>query len=491
MKKSIIYLALSGILTLASCTNLEEEIFGVIPQEGFGNTPEQLAALLGPAYSNIRAASWHWHNHEVTTDVMLVPTRGRDWYDGGNWLNYHRHTWSNLHGPINDMWGWIFQEGVSTINQLIPQVGGNENAIAELRAVRAFYYFLALDMFGNVPILTETSSGSVATKPRAEVYAFVEKELTEALPKLTQEKVYGRINRWAAHALLAKLYINASVYKGSPELAKAIAACDAVINSGKYSLESNFFSNFSTTNQNSSENIWAIPFDKNLAGGMNIQMRTLHYQNQLTYGLAAQPWNGFCSLAEFYNTFDNSDLRKQMFIVGVQRSASGAVLKDDNGNDLVFTPTVPSDEMTSADPLFQGAGARLGKYEIQRSNPVPDQDNDWAMLRLADVHLMRAEAKLRQGNVADALKDINPIRQRAGLSALTTVTLDGILEERGRELAWEGWRRNDLIRFGKFTQVGGKFTSKFMKNPAPHTTLFPIPQQRIDANPGLRQNPGY
>ena len=490
MKKSLIYLTLAGAFTLASCTNLEEDIFGVVPQKGFGNTPEQLAALLGPAYSNVRACAWNWHNQEVTTDVMMVPTRGRDWYDGGNWLNYHRHTWSNLLSQNNDMWGWIFEGGINTVNQLIPQVEGNTSAIAELRAIRAYYYFLALDWYGNVPILTETQN-NVTTRPRAEVYAFVEKELTEILPNLTEDKVYGRINRWVAQSLLAKLYLNAQVYKGTPEYDKAIAAADAVIGSGKYSLESNFFSNFAVANQSSNENIWAIPFDKNLAGEMTIQMRTLHYQNQLTYGLAAQPWNGFCSLADFYNTFDNSDLRKQMFIVGVQRSASGAILKDDNGNDLVFTINVPDDEMTAAEPTFQGAGARLGKYEIQRNNASNNQDNDWAMLRLADVHLMRAEAKFRKGDVAGALADINPIRARAGVAPMTALTLDNILEERGRELAWEGWRRNDLIRFGKFTQVGGKFTSKFMVNPAPHTTIFPIPQQRIDTNPGLVQNPGY
>jgi hypothetical protein len=491
MKKSLTYLALAGAITMASCTNLEESVYGVIPQEGFGNTPQQLAALLGPAYSNVRDASWQWHNHEVTTDVMMVPTRGADWYDGGNWLNYHRHTWSTLHGPINDMWGWIFEGGINTINQLIPQVEGNAKAVSELKAVRAFYYLLALDLFGNVPIITESGAASAATRTRAEVYAFVETELKAAIPNLSTDKTYGRINQYVAQGLLAKLYLNAQVYKGSPEWAKAVAACDAVISSGKYSLEANFFSNFTTQNQGSTENVWAIPFDKNQAGGMTIAYRTLHYENKATYGLADTPWNGFCSLADFYNSFDNNDLRKRMFITGSQKSASGTQLKDALGNDLVFTIDVPKDEMTANDVTYQGAGARMGKYEIQTNNAVTDQDNDWVMLRLADIHLMRAEAKFRLGDTPGALADVNPIRQRAGLAPATTLTLDALLTERGRELAWEGWRRNDLVRFGKFTEVGGKFTSKFMKNPAPHTALFPIPQQRIDVNPALKQNPGY
>jgi hypothetical protein len=209
--------------------------------------------------------------------------------------------------------------------------------------------------------------------------------------------------------------------------------------------------------------------------------------------LSGQPWNGFCTIAEFYNSFSDTDLRKKMWISGVQLGADGKALKDDNGKDLDFNPKMDKDEMTSADPEFQGAGVRLGKYEIQRGNTVSDQDNDWAMFRLADVYLMRGEALFRLGKATESLPDFNIVRARAGVTAWTAaqLTLDNILAERGRELAWEAWRRNDLIRFGEFNKVGGKFTSKFMKEPAAKTLLFPIPQQRRDANPGLSQNPGY
>ncbi|MFN4145551.1 MAG: RagB/SusD family nutrient uptake outer membrane protein [Runella sp.] len=496
MKKTFSYLALAGVLTLASCTNLDEQVFGVVPKEGFGSTPEQLSALLGPAYSNLRGYVWHMHNAEVTTDVGLVPTRGKDWYDGGNWLNYNRHTWTTTHGPINDMWGYIYEGGINAINQLIPQVAGNTAAIAELRAVRAFYYFLAMDYFGNIPVITETSTGSVTTTPRAQVYAFIEKELTEALPNLSNNvggSMYGRINKLVAQTILAKLYLNAGVYKGAPEWQKCIDMCNTVINSGKYKLESNYFANFTTRNEGSTENIWAIPFDRFQAGGMNIAYRTLHYQSQSTFNLSGQPWNGFCTIAEFYDTFASNDVRKNMFIAGLQLGADGKPLKDDNGRDLVFDPKMTKDEMTSADPEFQGAGVRLGKYEIQRNNTVPDQDNDWAMFRLADVYLMRGEALFRLGRATEALPDFNIVRARAGIPAWTAaqLTLDNILTERGRELAWEAWRRNDLVRFGEFNKVGGKFSSKFMREPNPRTLLFPIPQQRRDANPGLTQNPGY
>lgn len=492
MRKSIIYLALAGAITMASCTNLEESVYGVIPKEGFGGTPEQLAALLGPAYSGIRGYAEHIHNTEVTTDVMMVPTRGRDWYDGGDWLNYNRHTWPTTHGPINNLWGWLFETGINTINNLIPQVGDNASAVAELRAVRAFYYLLALDTFGNVPIITEGASNTqVTNSTRAQVYEFIEKELKEALPNLIEGQSYGRINQMTAHALLAKLYLNAQVYKGAPEWQKVIDETKLIIDSGEYSLEPNFFDNFAVRNEGSNENVWAIPFDRFQAGGMNIPYRTLHYGNKLTYGLADTPWNGFCSLAEFYNSFENNDIRKRMFIVGPQYAPDGTQLLTDAGLPLVFTPEVRTDEFSSSDPDYQGAGARLGKYEIQRNNSVTNQDNDWAMIRLSDVYLMRAEANLRLGKTAEAMTDVNLVRARAGVTPVTTLNLDELLAERGRELAWEGWRRSDLIRFGKFTNVGGRFSSKFMRNPAPHTILFPIPQQRLDANPGLKQNPGY
>lgn len=497
MKKIFTYLVLSGAFTMVSCVNLDEAVYGRVEQKGFGGTPEQLAALLGPAYSNLRGYVDRIHNVEVTTDVGIVPTRGKDWYDGGNWLNYNRHTWTTTHGPINDIWGFLFEGGINTINQLIPQVAGNTKAIAELRSVRAFYYYLAMDNFGNVPIITETSTGTVTSTPRAQVYAFVEKELTEALPELSDAvggSYYGRINKWTAQAILAKLYLNAAVFKGTPEWQKCADMCSSIISSGKYTLAADFLANFSTKNEASSENIWAIPFDRFQAGGMNFQMRTLHYQNKSTYNMLADaPWNGFCTIAEFYNSFSNEDLRKKMWIAGPQFGADGKALKDDNGRDINYDPNMTKDEMTAADPEFQSVGVRLGKYEIQRGNTVNDQDNDWAMLRLADVYLMRGEALFRLGKTTEALPDFNIVRARAGVTAWTAaqLTLDNILAERGRELAWEAWRRNDLVRFGEFNKVGGKFTSKFMKEPAAKTLLFPIPQQRRDANPGLTQNPGY
>lgn len=473
-------------MSLQSCTDLTEPVYDAIPADQFLKTDAQVAAALGPAYSGMRGITWDWFNpSEASTDELIVPTRGGDWFDNGDWLAYSRHTWTPQHGPINGMWGFIFGN-IAQVNQLIPVVSANKAAVDELRAIRAFYYFMAIDAFGNVPIVTDaTSSG--ATKTRAEVYAFIESELTSAIPSLPAGKAYSRMTQDAATMLLAKLYLNAGVYKGTAEWQKAYDTIDKVIKSKNgYSLAATTLANFTTQNQSSPESIFNIPFDSFLAGGLNFQMRTLHYANQQTYGLGNAPWNGFCTLADFYNSFEAKDARSKMWISGQQFSASGAPLQDAKNQPLAFIADFNKDQMTDADPEFQVAGIRSQKYEIQRNNPNGDQDNDYVFFRLADAILMRAEAAFRLGKTTEALADVNTIRARSLVDPLKTITAADILAERGREMAWEGWRRNDMIRFGTFST-----TRKFMKVVDKTRELFPIPQARIDANPLLKQNPGY
>lgn len=489
MKKYIYKVLSVGVissLALSSCTDLTEPVYDAIPADQFLKTDAQIAAALGPAYGGLRGITWDWFNpSEASSDELIVPTRGGDWYDGGDWLAYSRHTWTPQHGPINGMWGFIFGN-ISQVNQLIPVVKTNQKAVDELRAIRAFYYFMAIDAFGNVPIITDPTSKS-DTKPRAEVYAFIKSELESSIPNLVAGKAYSRMTKDAATMLLAKLKLNAAVYSGTADWQGAYNAADAVIKSANnYSLSSSTVSNFIVQNQGSGENIWTIPFDSFKAGGMNFQMRTLHYANQQTYGLGNSPWNGFCTLADFYNSFESKDLRQSMWIKGQQFAASGAPLIDAKGNPLAFVADFQKDQMTDADPEFQIAGIRSQKYEIQRNNPNGDQSNDYVVFRLADAIMMRAEAAFRLGNTAQALADLNTIRTRSGVDALTSITAADILAERGREFAWEGWRRNDMIRFGTFSQV-----RKFMKVTDKSRELFPIPQPRIDANPLLKQNPGY
>jgi len=488
--KKYIYKVLSvgafTMLGLQSCTDLTEPVYDSIPADQFLKTEAQIAAALGPAYSGLRGATDNWFNpSEATTDELIVPTRGGDWFDNGDWLAYSRHTWTAQHGPINGVWGFIFGN-ISQVNQLIPVVSNNQKAVDELRAIRAFYYLMAIDTFGNVPIVIDATSNA-GTKTRAEVYAFIESELVASLPNLNPGKTYSRMTQDVANMILAKLYLNAAIYKGTPEWQKAYDAANKVVTSKNgFALSATTLANFVVQNQSSTENIWTIPYDSFKAGGMNFQMRTLHYANKETYGLGNAPWNGFCTLADFYNSFDAKDARSKMWISGAQFAANGTPLLDAKNQPLVFVPDFNKDQMSDADPEFQVAGIRSQKYEIQRNNPNGDQSNDFVVFRLADAIMMRGEAAFRLGRTADALADINTIRTRSGVAALTTLTADAILAERGREFAWEGWRRNDMIRFGAFTKE-----RKFMKNLDKTRELFPIPQPRIDANPLLKQNPGY
>jgi hypothetical protein len=476
-----------GLISLQSCTDLTEPVYSSIIDDGnFPKTDDQIAAVLGPAYGGLRGMTDNWFNpSEATTDELIVPTRGGDWYDNGDWLAYSRHTWTPQHGPINGVWGFIFGN-ISQVNQLMVVVKSNPKAVSELKAIRAFYYFMAIDLFGNVPIVTDAASNA-GTKSRAEVYAFIEKELIDNIPNLNTAKVYSRMNQDVANMLLAKLYLNAGVYKGTPEWQKAYDTINKVITSANgYTLSANTLDNFVVQNQGSTENIWAVPYDNFKAGGMNFQMRTLHYANQRTYNLGNAPWNGFCTLAEFYNSFDSKDARIKMWLTGQQYAADGTPLLDAKQQPLAFITDFNKDQMTDADPEFQVAGARSQKYEIQRNNPNGDQSNDLVVFRLADAILIKAEAAFRLGKTAEALAGVNTIRTRSGIAPLATLTEADILAERGREFAWEGWRRNDMIRFGTFSKE-----RKFMKNLDKNRELFPIPQPRIDANPLLKQNPGY
>ncbi|MBN8823030.1 MULTISPECIES: RagB/SusD family nutrient uptake outer membrane protein [unclassified Spirosoma] len=471
-----------------SCTDLSETTYDVIPTSGsFGSTAAQQAALIGPLYNGLGDYYGNMSNLNTTTDEQIVPTRGGDWKDGDNWKRLYQHTWDPVtdNGQFNGPWSWCYNN-ITAINQQLGTIT-DANTKAELRALRAFFHYQAMDLFGNVIISDAVTSASPKQSTRAEVFAFVEKELLAVYPTLSEEprgSYYGRMNKWVADMILAKLYLNAQVYIGTARWADAITRCDNIIKSGKFQIAGDYFSNFVTQNQNSTETILATPFDKSKRGGMNVQMKTLHYLNQLTYNLGTAPWNGWATVTEFYNSFDDKDIRKKQWIVGQQYDAAGKPLMDD-ALPMVFRPEVES-FVFDAGANGRLAGARSQKYQIQANNTFTDQDNDFVIYRLADVYMMRGEAKFRLGQTADALADFNIVRARAGMPNYTTLTLDEILAERGRELAWEQHRRQDLIRFGQFTKAW-----RFKPASQDFRTLFPIPKDQLSLNPNLKQNPGY
>ena len=350
------------------------------------------------------------------------------------------------------------------------------------------------------------------------------------------------MNYYAGMTLLAKLYLNAGVYSGTPQWQKVITACDEVINSGKYSLESNFFTNFNVNNQGSKEFIFAIPYDQIFYQGFQMAVITLHYGSQQTYSLTQQPWNGYCTLEEFYNSFDASDLRRGdvgtttvpagkrgSFLAGYQFKNGGGLVTDDgfeapqparlpvpllgdpDGKPLNFGNVGSTQHQINelGPQAYRQSGVRIGKWEIAIGADPANMSNDFGVFRFADVLLMKAEALFRLGNTADALVLVNQIRARAGLTALASLDgklsydLDGVVvtggelfNEMGREMFAEHNRRQDLIRWGLFNDVA-KWSLPFynvgdvLNKNGVNSVLYPINKNKISANPNLIQNPGY
>ncbi len=495
-----------------SCTNLDEKLYDTVTDENFLRTEEEFISALGAAYTGLYGMGNHggfFSCLEISSDEVMIPQRGGDWGDGGQWINAHRHELAPVNPNVNGAWSFLFG-GANTCNRLIFQFTNLKNDgkvdaaladkfIAELRVLRALYYYWAMDMFGNVPLVTDfdvPEGFAPPTVDRKDIYAFVESELDATVPLLdrtTGGAAYGRMNYWTGKAIQAKLYLNAKVYKGTPEYAKCLAACNEIINSNLFALEGSYRNNFITNNQSSKEFILAIPYDEIFAGGHNIPQMTLHYASQKTYNLQEQPWNGYCSLQDFYNLHDDADSRKINFIAGPQFESDGitplldpaAESNDPDGPQINFTPEI-NEHFPGA---LRQAGVRIGKYEF-KSGARASLSNDWPIFRYADILLTKAEVLYRQNaGDADALALVNQVRNRSLKTpgtAYTSLTDQNFLDERGREMFYEGTRRQDLIRFGVYGNP-----TRWMPGSAPSKELFPIPTPQINANPNLRQNPGY
>ncbi len=504
-------LALAVILlifgTTQSCTKVESDVFSNASADNYPTTEKDLLSLVGASYGTLRGyvGGGLFNVNETSTDEVFVPTRGSGWYDQGVWRQEAEHSWNPVSpGHINDAWEFCYR-GIANINLNLSnlknspiQVVGKDRIVGELRVLRAFYYYLLCDLFGNVPLITEDSpAGNLSQSARTEVFNFVEKEVKAALPVLPVEnnpQTYGKVTQGFAQGVLAKLYLNSEVFTGTPRWNDCKQACEAIITSTQYNLVGDYMQLFRVNNdQNgaSRENIFTIPYDKLYAPGMIMHMQTLPPGVQPKYNISTDPWGGFVTFADFYYSYDGNDNRKRQWMVGPQYGNDGSILKladyvDGKIKDLVVVPQIDS---FSRAPLTQGV--RSVKYEVQQNNPsTVNQDNDFVVLRYADVLLMKAEASLRLGDVATAISLVNQIRQRASLPPISSLTTDELLAERGRELVWENWRRNDLIRFGKW-EGSWNVSLKYVKQNQPFRRLFPIPTSQLSKNPYLKQNPGY
>jgi hypothetical protein len=466
---------------------------------------------------------------------LVVPTRGSDWYDNGQWLDIHRQTWgANTAGALSFLtgsWNDLFS-GVAKANLMIDVVtkagAANKDTIsAELRTLRAWYYYMLQDMFGGVPIVTSTELKQVARSKRTDVFSFIETELLASIPNLPDKwptQYYGRVTKGVANAILASLYINAGVFDkdcgpapcsgvsatsyntckgvsvsgGKDACQAALDAANAVINSGggsTYQLSSNWASNFSLSNKSSPENIFVVVHTNSTqAIGGDWPMRTLHY-NQLNTG-DGSPWNGFATTAEYYAKFPSNDDRTKMWLVGQGYSfENGQPVNDRNGNPLIFTQQIA--DLTKAN---EGNGVRFNKFVPQADPPHGSaQPNDFTWFRLAEMYLIRAEAENEQGNSAAAIADINVLRTRAHSTAVApsgqAAIRQAVLDERALEFAGEGKRRTDLIRNGQFlnwTEASANGVCGIQSCPrAANRILFPISTNALGSNPLLVQNAGY
>lgn len=488
------YAALA-IFSAAGCTDLSVDIIDSLPISAYPENETQVAAIPIESYkclTNLIDDGGGWYLiQELTSDELCPPTRDKDWDDGGKWRVLYQHTWTKDIEAINNMWSNLYK-GVTTCNTALDLLADLEQndatllATAKVKVLRALYYYMLIDNYGDVPYVTSIKDADATPyrNKRADIWKAIVSDLEANYQYLPVEGLNTSVTRGAAFALLSKLYLNAQVYTGTAYYDKADNYCDSIIKLGRYSFANKTTDCFVTENENCKENIFTIGFDENLAKGFRIHMRSLHYESGVTFDMSASPWNGFAVPEDFFNTFEDKDIRKGngytpgdgYFLYGQQYDASGTKITTAEG-DLILTPNIPELKMSASSytkVVYQMSGVRTQKYYPGK---LENLSNDFVMFRLADTYLTKAECLVRQGKNGDDY--INPIRKRAGLDELTNATLDQIYQERGKELFMKGYRRQDMIRFNTFTQ-------KYWQKEDAGSLVFPVPQWAIDANANLK-----
>lgn len=527
-----IYLILTGLaitIALNACTKLDVPVESQYVKSNFPTTNSDYNALLGTMYSNLSSNYGvpYWRMQEMSTDAAILPARDGNFDDGGQYRQLHYHTWTFDHPNVTGVWQWGFS-GINTCNRLITVVNSSASTatvkmanVAEIRAMRALYYFFMMDLYGNVPIIIDFPVNTPpATQPRAKVFQFIESELNAVLPQLpsktnnsgTNTLQYGRPTKGMVFALLAKMYLNAGVYTGTPRYQDAVTMADSVQNNKNYFLDARFRDIFLPNNgPQINETIFAVPYDQQIPGNQFTRFGFFYYLAP-AYGFNVGLSIAMSTTPEFYNRFNiPNDFRTKTWLVGPQYYPDG------NGgftNQPAYYPgTTTQINITPKLILVPGKPMDVGNTIASQSEGIrsikyyPDptmiqatrlNSNDMPMLRLADVFLMKAEAELRgatptavNGELQTPLILVNKLRSRAGAQLATSVDLPTLLDERARELSWEGWRRNDLIRFGQFEVEYPLPNDVLTMNKDVNRRLYPVPSTELKTNPNLVQNPGY
>ncbi|MFV8335387.1 RagB/SusD family nutrient uptake outer membrane protein [Flavobacterium sp. RSP29] len=517
--KSILFT--STIILGVSCTNLDEEVLDGVVISNTGGAKVNSASLLVSAYEGLRGFQDQdkmFALDEMSTDALVGPTRGGDWDDNAKWRQLHTHTWAPDNIEIRNAWNSLLSQ-VYNCNLIIEN--GTAAQIAQARFLRAFYYYNVIDLYGQTPYREAGSSLQADPKvwTRQEATTFVISELEAIIGSLpTRSADASSVNVDAAHFLLAKLYLNKGVFNAADaagpytfdpaDMAKVVTHVDAI----KSSLAIDYWDNFKPKNNESPEILFS---SKNVLGGPGggIQSRWrmgMHYQQ------TPDGWNGFATVAEYYNKFNPNDRRiknSDPYIInafgnnvgfqvgqmkngknrdefGRDKDANGALytnkpagtidLKDRKGNPLVFTAALT---LITGGATLETAGIRSQKY-IPDADNLGAPNNDYVLMRYSDALLMKAEAVLRS-NSGSVVAIMTAIATRSGQSP-SPATLEGVYLERGKELWYEGFRRNDMIRFGKF--LAARELKPYVSDN--RYALFPIPADAL-FNSNLKQNPGY
>jgi len=510
---------LVAMLNVASCTKLETELQdpnSIAPQsDGGAPAPSSLSKVYEQLNQLVGQGNW-FAMQEHTTDELMGPTRGTDWDDFGTWRKLHLHSWDAAHNQINDTWnglnGALFQTTL-----LAEATSASAQTKAEAKFLRAYFSYIIVDLYGQLQHRPATAKiqdlPNVYTRAEAADYIIAELEsIIPTLPAYTRA-TRNAATKEAAQFLLAKCYLNKAVFKQDPtkpagpftfaaaDMNKVILLCNLISANAALTINTNYWDNFTWENgAKSTENI----FVRQNSQGINLVWATcmgFHY-NQRPSG-----WNGFTTLSDFYDSFEAGDVRKGTSLTGytdkvgsnvglllgqIQGPQNGSIgdpivnLKDRSGNPLTFTRDVSLFFSTET------KGIRTVKYPLD-PNTINDggwaSQNEFVFFRLADVRLMKAEAILRGGTDAETpLAIVNAIRaKRGGVADITSIDLPKLLAERRRELYLEAWRRNDMIRYGRFNDpvIERASTSDAFR------VVFPIPNIALSSNPNLKQNFGY
>ena len=545
MKRRILYsLLMTATLGLSSCESFlsENPKDQITEEQAYQNSTLLYLNTVASLYTQVGANGGGaglqgtdrglYDLNTFTTDEAMLPTRGGDWYDGGLWQNLFLHNWGTKNDLVKGSWDYLYKV-IAQANQSLDKLkeileNNPENIsvpkyISEVRAFRAMYYYYLLDMFARVPIVESslTQMKDVKQSERSEVFNFVKKELEESIPLLADEKsadlgeYYGRMTKAVAYFLMAKLALNAEVYTDNDWTDQSrpdgknikftvdgtekncweatVAYCDKIKECG-YSLNqgtNGFLSNFVVNNEGSKENIFVIPMDPTLYKARNMYLvRSRHYDVGKALGFGNGGWNGSAATIEAMKAFGygtaTPDPRLELTYYTGRVVVNGQeVINSETGKPLEYLPMAIRLQFDKSDTSMKMAGARMYKYA---DDPTATEDgqcphNDWVLFRYADVVLMRAEALIRNGQSGQA--DLDEVRNRVG-APHADATLSNLLKERMLELAWEGWRRQDLVRFGKFNDA---ITDR-PKTEA-YLQVFPIHANTLAVNQNLTQNPGY